>query len=714
MLELLELPGLLKLAHSLGTGPSVNLSRMSDRQSQSPSPSPSRSRTASWERPVLVVLLAATALLYLWGLGASGNANDFYAAAVQAGTKSWKAFFFGSLDSSNFITVDKPPASLWVMALSGRIFGFSSWSMLAPQALEGVAAVGLLYAAVRRWFGPVAGLFAGAAFALTPVAALMFRFNNPDALLTLLLVAGAYCLVRAAETASTRWLLLVGVAIGFAFLTKMMQALVVVPAFALVYLVAAPTGLGRRIAQLLGAGVAMVAAAGWWVAIAELWPKSSRPFIGGSTTNSVLQLAFGYNGLSRIFGNRGGGGGGPGGGFGGGGGGFGGAPGLTRMFNSNWGGQIAWLLPAALVALAAGLWLTRRAPRTDQARAALLLWGGWLLITAATFSFASGIVHEYYAVALAPAIGALVAIVGVRLWQLRRYDPVARAMLAAMVAAAGGCAFMLLERTPAWHPELRVLVALTTVLAVVALLAGERIRALLPSAPPKAVPATLATVAVIAVFAGSAAYAQDTAATTHNGSIPLAGPSAGGGFGFARFGGQLPGNPGGGGGGGQGQQGQTPTFPFQGGNGTGNGSGTGNPGGGLGGGGFGGGATSDGALASLLKADAGRYTWAAATVGSQSAAPLELASGAAVMAIGGFSGGDPAPTLAQFRQDVANHKIHYFISGGRRGGGGFGGPGGGEGAASQISTWVTSNFATTTVGGETIYDLTKPKTATSA
>ena len=188
---------------------------------------------ANWQRLALPTLLLVTAVAYLWDLSASGNANTFYAAAVQAGTKSWKAFFFGSLDSSNFITVDKPPASLWVMALSGRIFGFSSWSMLAPQALEGVAAVALLYASVKRWFGAGAALAAGALLAATPVAALMFRFNNPDALLVLLLVAAAYCLTRALERAGTRWVVAAGPMIGFAFLAKMMQAFLVVPALVL-------------------------------------------------------------------------------------------------------------------------------------------------------------------------------------------------------------------------------------------------------------------------------------------------------------------------------------------------------------------------------------------------------------------------------------------------------------------------------------------------
>src|SRR5439155_5381130 len=216
---------------------------------------------------------------------------DFYAAAVQAGTQSWKALFFGSLDAGNAITVDKPPAALWVMGLSGRIFGFSSWSMLAPQALEGVAAVALLYAAVRRWSGPVAGLLAGAALALTPVAVLMFRFNNPDALLTLLLVAAGYAMVRAVERASARWIALAGALVGFGFLTKMLQALLVLPAFGLTYLIAAPTSLRRRIRHLVAGVAAMVVAAGWWVAAVELWPASSRPYIGGSTGNSVLDLA---------------------------------------------------------------------------------------------------------------------------------------------------------------------------------------------------------------------------------------------------------------------------------------------------------------------------------------------------------------------------------------------------------------------------------------
>jgi 4-amino-4-deoxy-L-arabinose transferase-like glycosyltransferase len=373
-------------------------------------------RDPRWARPALLAVLAATALLYTIGLSRSGWANDFYAAAVQASTKSWKALFFGSSDSSNFITVDKTPAFLWVMDISARIFGVNYWSVLVPQALEGVATVSVLYATVRRWFGPAAGLLAGVAMALTPVATLMFRFNNPDALLTLLLTVAAYAVTRAIEAGKTRWLVLAGAALGFGFLSKMLQAFLVMPGFAVAYLVAGPRGLGRRLGQLLAGGAALLLAAGWWVAAVLLIPAADRPYVGGSTTNNILQLTFGYNGFGRLDGNETGSVGGPGGhGVAA----TGGTAGLARLFASDMGGQVSWLLPAALIALAALLWGTMHAPRTDRNRAAALVWGGWLLVTGAVFSLMAGIIHSYYSVALAPAIGALVGIGAVQLWKVR-------------------------------------------------------------------------------------------------------------------------------------------------------------------------------------------------------------------------------------------------------------------------------------------------------
>ena len=243
-------------------------------------------------------------MLYLWGLSRNGWANAYYSAAAQAAGESWKAWFFGSFDAANAITVDKPPASLWLMGLSVRLFGLSSWSVLVPQAILGVASVGVLYATVRRWFGPSAGLIAGAVLALTPVATLMFRFNNPDALLVFLLVCAAWAMGRATERGSLRWIALAGAFVGLAFLAKMMQAFLVLPGFVAMYAVAAPINLRRRIGHLLAALGAMIVAGGWWVAVVELWPADSRPYIGGSQANSVVELILGYNGFGRLTGDE--------------------------------------------------------------------------------------------------------------------------------------------------------------------------------------------------------------------------------------------------------------------------------------------------------------------------------------------------------------------------------------------------------------------------
>ncbi|MCW2768368.1 MAG: glycosyl transferase, partial [Nocardioides sp.] len=258
------------------------------------------------EREGLLLLLTGTAALYLWNLDVSGWANSYYSAAAQAGAESWKAFFFGSLDVGNAITVDKTPLSLWAMALSVRFFGMSSWSILVPQALAGVGAVWLLFASVRHTTRSAgAGLLAGALFAVTPVAALMFRYNNPDAMLTILLVGAGYATLRSLDSPrALRWLVLAGSLAGLGFLTKMFEAFLVLPALALTYAVFAAVPFRTRVSHLVAALGAVLVSAGWWVVVVELWPAGSRPYIGGSTNNSVLQLALGYNGLGRITGNQ--------------------------------------------------------------------------------------------------------------------------------------------------------------------------------------------------------------------------------------------------------------------------------------------------------------------------------------------------------------------------------------------------------------------------
>ncbi|WP_428965576.1 ArnT family glycosyltransferase [Micromonospora fluostatini] len=684
-----------------------------------------------WARPALVVLLAGTAVLYLWGLGASGWANAYYSAAAQAGSQNWTAFFYGSSDAANSITVDKTPAALWLMALSVRLFGLTGWAILVPQALLGVASVALLHATVRRWYGPAAGLVAGTVLALTPVAVLMFRFNNPDALLVFLLVAAGYATVRAVETAATRWLVLAGVLVGVGFLTKMLQAFLVVPVLAGVYLVAAPTGWWRRVRQVLAAGLALVVAAGWWVAVVELVPAGARPYVGGSQGNSVLELTLGYNGLGRLTGEEVGrvGGGGP----------FGGQAGWLRMVDTQVGGQISWLLPAALILLVAGLVTTGRAGRTDRHRAGLLLWGGWLLVTGAVFSFMSGIFHEYYTVALAPAVGALVGIGTTLLWRRRSTAPGRRSLaagltLAGTLAVTAWWSWVLLGRSPEWYPWLRDAVLVTGLVAAASLVLVDRL-------PGRLAPVVLA-VGAAAALAGPTAYAVQTAATAHTGSIPTAGPSVRGAFGpgggpGGRFPGggepgwfpggrgtddgtrQFPGRPGGpppaapGGDRGPdedaGTDGSVPgtdgSVPGADGSvpGTDRGAG-GRPGGGdrgqPGGGGLLDAREPSAALRELLVGDADSYTWVAATVGSNNASGYQLATGEPVMAVGGFNGSDPAPTLAQFQRYVAEGRIHYFL-----GGGGFRAIGGSD-ASAQIAAWVAATFPARTVDGVTLYDLT--------
>jgi 4-amino-4-deoxy-L-arabinose transferase-like glycosyltransferase len=632
---------------------------------------------------------------------------------VQAASKSWKAFFFGSTDASNFITIDKTPASIWAMAISARIFGVSSWSILVPQALMGVTMVGLLYATVKRWFSPGAALLAGGVAALTPVAVLMFRFNNPDALLVLLLVASAYAMTRALEAGRTRWLVLAGVFVGFAFLAKELQAFLVLPGFGLVYLIAGPPKLGKRIGQIILLGLTTIVAGGWWVAIVQLTPASQRPYIGGSQNNSFWNVLFGYNGFGRLTGSETGsvGGGGPAGP--GGAGGQWGPTGWTRLFNASFGGQASWLLPAALILLVGGLIYTLRRPRTDRTRAALILWGAWLLVTGMAISLGKGIIHEYYTVALAPAIGALVGIGAALMWK-HRASWFARIVLALTLAATAIWAYQLLGRTPDWMPGLQPVVLILGL--------GLSVAMLVPMTRRVGLAALGA--AIVVALAAPTAYAVSTVRTSHTGAIPTAGPASGG----ARFGpgggGRMPNFANGPPGVGTGNNaGALPNF-----GGTFPGGGTTAPGatpngntrngfpdgfpGGAGGGGMGGllGGTTVGAkVKALLQDGKDGYRWVAAAVGANNAASYQLASGEAVMAIGGFNGSDPAPSLAEFQAYVKDGKIHYFIGGGiGMGGPGGGGPGGSAGTSSAISSWVTANFQSTTVGGATIYDFTKP------
>jgi 4-amino-4-deoxy-L-arabinose transferase-like glycosyltransferase len=496
----------------------------------------------------------------------------------------------------------------------------------------------------------------------------MFRYNNPDALLTLLLTAGAYAMLRAIERGRTRWLVLAAALVGTAFLAKMLQAFVVVPVFVVVYLVAGRPQLWQRIKQVAVAGVTLVVASGWWVAVVELWPTGSRPYVGGSQNNSILNLIFGYNGLGRLNGNETGSVGGLAAGS------RWGLTGWNRLFLPEFGGQISWLIPAAILLLVACLWLVRSAPRHDMIRASLMLWGGWLVVTGAVFSFAQGIIHSYYSIALAPPIGALVGIGASMLWKHRSLL-FARLVLASTLLLTAVWAYVLLDRSPSWNPPLK------TAILVLGLV-GAAVIAMLPAASRR-MPIAAATLGLLVALSAPAAYTLDAISTAHRGALPSAGPAVHSSTAGpqARVTGPR----------GQGGFGAPPGGAFAGGA---------NPR--RGGAGFLNATQPGSQLVGLLKVNAAQYRWVAATVNGNSAAGYELATGDPVMAIGGFNGSDPTPTLAQFQVMVNAGQIHYYIAGG-------GGMGSGSGSTSgEIAAWVSQNFAAVTVDGVTVYDLTPP------
>ena len=530
-------------------------------------------------RLTLAALLALTSLLYLVGLSASGYANEFYAAAAQAGSQDWWAFLWGSSDAGNSITVDKPPASLWVMALSIRLFGLSSWSLLVPQAVMGVLSVAVLYDMVRRDFGHWCGLLAGALLATTPVATLMFRFDNPDALLVLLLLCSASCVLRSlgcgaqdvdargwcldarANRARTGWMALAGVAMGLAFLNKQLQAFLVMPGFAAAFLVASPTRLRRRLLDSAVALGSMAVAAGWWVALTVLVPADMRPYFGGSETNSFVELTFWYNGLGRIFGNTVGNGSMAAQGILMG---TGGEASLARLLSGVWATQWSWVLPAALASVPCALVASGREPRTDRRRAQVLLWAGWLAVTFLVFSYMEGTIHQYYTVALAPAAAALAAIGSRVLWELRARLWARVVAICAMLAGAAWASALVLGTTWLVVPLLCLVWACS--LGAVGLMAAGAVRARAGRALPRPASLACAILAAASLLVVPVAHSLYTASQGHHGSIVTAGPSV--------TGSDAMGGMGGGPGGGRGAGGGSTAGP----GGSGDGAGMGTPG----------------------------------------------------------------------------------------------------------------------------------------
>ncbi|MER5922271.1 ArnT family glycosyltransferase [Streptomyces mirabilis] len=723
-------------------GPSVAPGAPAAEPPQEPSPTPAAPR---WSLPALIAIMALATVLYSWNLSGSGL-NSFYSSAIYSGTQSWKAWFFGSLDAGNFLTVDKPPLALMVMGLSCRIFGFGTWQMMLPMIVAALGTIWILHSSVKRVFGHAAAALAALVLALTPITVAINRDNNPDTLLLLLMVSGAALGLRATRDGRLLPLLGSAVCFGLAFNTKMLQGYIALPAVFAVYLYASHLGWAKRIRNLLLATVTLAVSSFWWATAVSLVPADDRPYIGGSTDGTAWNLIFGYNGLGRVLGGEGNGGGG------GGGGGFSGSAGLGRLFNDILGGQISWLIPFAGIALAGGLVLCGRAPRIDPTRAALVLWGGWLLLHYLTFATAEGTMHPYYTTAVAPGIAALCGGGGVMLFRAFRGGDVRWSwVLPAGLAVTGIWAVVLLRRATDWNTWLWPAIAVVMALAVVGLFvfrSGNRIRLLA---------ASLAA-AVVAALAGPAAYSFAVPASAGGagggmgGTNPTAGPSTGqGGFGGGRGGpggnvggpggGEMPGGtqqggqaagqeggqvtPGGGGtgelpggapqggenggfpgGGTGGQNGEFPGGQAGGENGTAPG-GTGGQRGGFGGGGGMGGETSSELISYLEKHQDGAK-WLLAVSNSQSAGQLILSTHKPVISMYGFTGTDKGMTVAKLKELVKKGELHYIQVGGSGMGGGMGGD---NSTSSAVTAWVRKNA---TAVKESAYSKTSSSESSSA
>jgi 4-amino-4-deoxy-L-arabinose transferase-like glycosyltransferase len=607
-------------------------------------------------QPELAGLMALAGTLNLWALSRNGWANQFYAAAVKSMSSSWHDFLFASMDRSGVMTVDKPPLALWVQALSVRVFGYHSLSILVPQALIGMATVALVYDLVRRRFGRLGGFVAGLALALTPITVAISRHNNPDALLILCCVAALWCAVRAMDPEPTRrrtrWLLAAGVCVGLGFETKMLVALVVVPGIVVAWLWLAPSARGRlhALGQLLAGGAAMLIVGGAWPALVELTPAADRPWVSGTSNNTILSLIFEYNGLGRVDGQAGGPGGAGGGNV------FGGSTGPLRLLNSALGGQAGWLLGFALLSGLAIL-VSSRLRRADARSGWLMAVGGAFATTAVLFSFASGIFHPYYVSLLAPFAAALVGAGAAQLIGGR-----VNTSIFGPLAIAGGVASELVVLGDylgqlSWLEPVLIVVGVVAAVALAAF--NSRVVRL------AAVGGVLA-----ALLIAPGVWAFDTLGHATNGTFPEGGPASelasaggpGGGAGAPRSLGGRGGAPGGGfARPGAGGAGAPPLF--------GSGRPGGPPGFGAAGHGFpraGGGAIGapiGGSVSTSILSYVKEHGGGTIAVESQSnAASSIVEQDADVAGIGGFSGRESDVSVSWLAQEVRAGKIRWVLS----------------------------------------------------
>lgn len=604
------------------------------------------------ERYLLGILLAAAAFLYAWGLDRNGWANSYYSAAVMAGAQDWTAFLFGSSDASNAISVDKPPLSLWVMAISVRVFGLSSWSILLPQAAFGVLSVFLLFKMVRTYVDSQTALIAAMFFAVTPIATVIFRYNNPDALLTLLTIGVAYATLESIRRQELRWLLLAGGLVGAGFLTKQLQIGLIVPALGIAYVTFAHGSLLRRLLHLVLTAATAAVTGGWWLVVIQITDPRMRPFVGGSMANSVAELTLGYNGLDRLSGQDS-------------------AtsitsgdwapldamdPGLQRFLQPGFTGQLGWFLPLAIAgAIIAVAQLWRRSRPTEEA-AFLVFSVTWFVVAMTVIAFMSGIVHPYYGLTAVPPMCSLAATCF--MYFLRaKLSWQSRGFLVVTLVAAALMAYVSASRSTDDFPSLPQVLLLLWALAI-------SFHAL--PLPHSYLRQISSSVLIFTLILGPMIWSLNTVFTGHIGAGVSAGPST---LGIraddpARQ--RLSKN-------------ENPSFAAL--------------------------MLGDVPLKGVVDKIAGfpsGITWPGAIIGSESAANYQLETGRPIMAIGGFNGTDPFPTLEQFMTLVDDKKIGALVIQNLPPV-----PAEGRGESARIVAWVRAHYSPSMIEGAELYDLVK-------
>lgn len=599
-----------------------------------------RESTPLWSRIALGAVLLVSLFMDFFQLGQNGYGNLYYAAGVRSMTDSLHNFFFVSFDPGGFVSVDKPPFGFWLQTLSAKIFGFIPFSIFLPQALCGVLAVLLLYYLVRRHFGVIAGLVAALALAVSPISVVTNRNNTIDGTLALILLLAAWAVIRAAESGKLRWLLLSAVFVGLGFNTKMAEAYLIVPALIMTYLLCAPRKVWTRIWHLaLFVVVFFALSLSWLLAVDSISPLQ-RPYVGSTQNNSEVSLAFSYNGLNRlrIGGNSFGGNRSPGAtssnnratgtdrsattdrtqaappvaGFT-----EAGTPGLLRLFSPSLGGQIGWLLPFALLAIVALILQRRFRFQRDRQQSGLVLWGFWLLTMATFFSLDSSF-HQYYMTEMAPGLSALVGIGMVIMWNDYRSASWRGWLLPLGLVITAATQIYMLATYPAWAQWLSPLIGGLTALAVIALILFRVLPRLRLKTSMIRIAAVAVSVGLFALLVAPTVWASYSVFHNTESSAPSAGPSVNSTTnGFFAFG-QAQAR----------QNGLTQT---------------------------------NAALISYLEANQGNTKFLVATPSSSTAAPIILATNQPVMALGGFSGGDPILTTSQLQTLIRNGTVRYFL-----------------------------------------------------